>query len=214
MTLRAMGDAASAPGAAEQACDCPADNERGSFGDGAATAGTAIGIGGAARENNGRDGTAGEAAGSSAADEALDSGVPVSDVNGAAAAEEGLDRGVAGSDGTGSDADDGAGEPASSRSGACVGRRSGSLRMLEGASGFGKRSATSSRACRTHLPRAAASSSRWLLGDSTGLSTRATESVIRPLASSANRAGNLLASRASSMRRHASSSLMPNRTTQ
>jgi hypothetical protein len=88
------------------------------------------------------------------------------------------------------------------------------LRMLEGTSAFGKCAATSSRACRTHLPRAADSSSRWLLGDITGLSTSATDSVIRPLASSTNRAGNLLASRASSMRRQASSSLMPRRVTQ
>ena len=52
------------------------------------------------------------------------------------------------------------GRRACAGSAAATGRRSGSLRMLEGKSGFGKRSATSSRACRIHLPRAAAKSSR------------------------------------------------------
>src|SRR5262245_56518377 len=44
--------------------------------------------------------------------------------------------------------------------GASGSRRSGSMRMLEGASGFGKRSATSSRTCSLVLPRAARISSR------------------------------------------------------
>ena len=130
-------------------------------------------------------------------------------------ADDGLVRVLAATDGGGEPADDGAGKLVGRHAcAAAADRRSGSLRMLEGASAFGKRSATSSRACRIHLPRAAARSARWLLGDSTGLSTNATDSVSRPLASSANIAGYFLAIRATSMRRHASSSLMFKRATQ
>jgi len=158
MTLRERGGAEPAPGGAGRVCSSTAgdegvsaerggdgstaDDDRGSAesvcrstaaGDEGVSAGLSGSLAtagaGTGSEGLGADGLGGEATGRSAADDGL-AGVPVnSKGNGAEPA-----------------ANDGADAPASPGSEARSGRRSGSLRMLEGASGFGKRSATSSRA--------------------------------------------------------------------
>ncbi|MEY4545306.1 MAG: hypothetical protein RL685_1501 [Pseudomonadota bacterium] len=92
--------------------------------------------------------------------------------------------------------------------------RSGSLRICAATSGLGKRAASSSRVCCSDAPRIAGISSSWFSAESTGLSSSATDRPMRPLASSGNSDGNRRARRANSMRRQASSSLMPRRCTQ
>jgi len=84
----------------------------------------------------------------------------------------------------------------------------GSLRMEANTSGFGNQAARTSRACWTVLPQTASISAVWLASTKCGFSSATTVNEIAPLPSLSSSKGNCRASRATSIRRQASSSLM------
>jgi len=104
------------------------------------------------------------------------------------------------------------GAPSSNAAG--LAKRSDNFRTVDGTSSLGKRAARNSLALRTDMSDTPANNSSTLPALRCGLSNASTLSESFPAANGGNSAGKRRARRAASMRRHASSSLKPRRSTQ